>query len=118
MKSLSQFNEILLGTFPVDFRKGIRSLAALVESEYGARVFSGTLFLFTNKHKDSIKILYWDKTGFALWQKILDREKFKWPKNVACRTLPITTHELEWLLEGIDLAKIKRHKYLEYSRLC
>ncbi|RZR05749.1 transposase, partial [Vibrio vulnificus] len=63
----------------VDFRKSINGLAAIIESETDLPHGSGALFLFTNKQRDKIKVLYWDKTGFALWYKRLEKAKFKWP---------------------------------------
>ncbi len=55
-----------------------------------------------------MKILYWDNTGYALWWKGLEKEKFKWPKNEA-DIKSIQAKELKWLLEGVDLNKIKTH---------
>ncbi len=60
----------------VDFRKSINGLAAIIESETDLPLGSGALFLFTNKQCDKIKVLYWDKTGFALWYKRLEKAKF------------------------------------------
>ena len=62
----------------VDFRKSINGLSALVEMELELPVMSGALFVFCNKGRDKLKVLYWDKTGFALWYKRLEQDKFKW----------------------------------------
>ncbi|WP_170111850.1 IS66 family insertion sequence element accessory protein TnpB [Photobacterium frigidiphilum] len=65
-------------------------MAALVESDTDLPLNTGALFLFTNKQRDKIKIPYWDKTGFALWYKRLEKNKFKWPlkeKNQVCWVL-------------------------------
>lgn len=115
MRSLKHFPEIILCVSPIDFRKGIRGLSVLIESGFGLDVFSVTLFIFTNKSKDAVKMLYWDKTGFAMWHKILDRERFKWPKKSEHKTIQLSSQELYWLLEGIDLSKIKKHNTLTYS---
>ncbi|MBU2869363.1 IS66 family insertion sequence element accessory protein TnpB [Colwellia sp. E2M01] len=64
----------------VDFRKSINGLAALVEAELELPVFSGALFVFSDKGWDKLKLLYWDSTGFVLWYKGLDDHKFKCPK--------------------------------------
>ncbi len=60
---------VLLHRQPVDFRKSINGLAAIVEQEIAESAMSGKVFAFCNKNKDKLKVLYWDKTGFALWQK-------------------------------------------------
>jgi len=58
---------------PVDFRKGIYALATFVEGELGEALFSQTLFLFTNRQYNRVRILYWDQTGFCLWTKVLEQ---------------------------------------------
>ena len=84
----------------VDFRKSINGLTLLVESELNLPVLSGALFIFCNKSQDKLKILYWDKTGFALWYKRLDRDKFKWPKKEKENALNLTEEQFKWLLSG------------------
>ena len=66
----------------VDFRKSINGLAGIVEAELELPVMNGALFVFCNKGRDKLKILYWDKTGFALWYKRLEKDKFKWPTKL------------------------------------
>ena len=66
-------DSVLLHRQPVDFRKSINGLAAIVEQEIAEFAMSGKVFAFCNKNKDKIKVLYWDKTGFALWQKRLEK---------------------------------------------
>ena len=87
----------------VDFRKSINGLAAIVESELELSVLSGAVFVFCNKNRDKLKLLYWDNTGFALWYKRLDKHKFKWPKNLSADTLNLTEQQLHWLLSGYDV---------------
>ena len=99
MKMFEDVPEVYLCSQCVDFRKSINGLAALVESELALPVLSGTVFVFCNKAKDKLKVLYWDKTGFALWYKRLDKDKFKWPK-VTSVTLSLTEQQLHWLLSG------------------
>ena len=72
----------------VDFRKSINGLAAIIESDTDLPLGSGALFLFTNKQRDKIKVLYWDKTGFALWYKRLEKAKYKWPQKSKTKCLP------------------------------
>ena len=66
---------------PMDFRKFINGLSVLVQESMALDVFSGALFVFDSRSRDKIKILYWDKTGFFLWHKRLEKDKFKWPRK-------------------------------------
>lgn len=117
MKSYHSFNEIFLCLAPVDFRMGIFALSALCQTKIQQNVFCNKrLFVFVNKKKTSLKLLYWDNTGFALWQKVLEKEKFLWPKkNAENDARIITERQLEWLLDGIDIQKINTHKILNFS---
>ena len=74
---------IYLAQEPVDFRLGINGLSVLVEATLAFDPFSRNLFCFTNKRKNQIKVLYWQRTGFCLWQKRLEEERFKWPVHLA-----------------------------------
>ena len=100
---------------PVDFRKSINGLSALVEQSMALPVFSGALFVFCNKKRDRIKILYWDKSGFCLWMKRLEDERFKWPVKAPGETLTLSEQEFQWLLQGLDISKIKPHRALHYD---
>ncbi|MGR5414586.1 IS66 family insertion sequence element accessory protein TnpB, partial [Vibrio astriarenae] len=64
---------------------------------------SGALFLFTNKQRDKIKVLYWDKTGFALWYKRLEKAKYKWPTKEKSEVFTLTQFELDRLLSGFTI---------------
>jgi transposase len=66
-----------------DMRKSIGSLASLVENEIGVSPFTEDYFLFGNRKKNIIKILYWHMNGFALWTKRLEEDRFPWPNNEA-----------------------------------
>lgn len=65
----------------IDMRKGIEGLSALVEGSFKGELMSGAYFVFVNKMKDRIKILYWDVDGFAIWWKRLEKGKLAWFKN-------------------------------------
>ena len=73
---LERFEGIWLHRDRVDFRKSVDGLAAIVEQEMGLDVFGPHLFLFCDRRRRRMKVLYWDRTGFALWYKRLEREKF------------------------------------------
>ena len=76
--------------------------------------FSKSLFLFCNGQRKLLKIVYWDRTGFCLWQKRLEKNKFPWPETED-EAREIRFEELKMLLDGIDF--FKAHKELSYSRV-
>lgn len=97
-----------------DMRKGIRTLALVVERDEVGELFSGSLFLFSNRKKTQVKLLYWDENGFALWQKQLEKEKFKWPKGKG-KVWEIEAKSLRWLLAGLNIEQA--HQRLSYRTL-
>ena len=108
---------------PVDFRMGINGLSVLIEASLKYDPFSCNLFCFTNKRKNQIKVLYWERSGFCLWLKRLEEERFKWPTHMRpvgggqTDRLPVarlTEEQLSWLLDGLDLKQLKPHRALEY----
>lgn len=117
MRPSNDLAEVYLCTAPVDFRKGIDGLAALVAGQLTLDPFGTGLFVFTNRHRTRIKILYWERNGFCLWQKRLERDRFHWlrPQDGAVATL--TGQQLNWLLDGYDLKAMKPHKKLPFSSI-
>jgi transposase len=116
MKDIGNFTKIFLAVKPVDFRKQTYGLAALVQDALGeAASEARSLFIFTNKRKTSVRILYWDLTGFALWTKILEKDRFKWPRKSEDAKRLISQRELKWLLQGVDIEKIKVHEPIKNS---
>jgi transposase len=83
----------------------------IVEQQLDASVLSGALFVFTNKGRNKIKVLYWDSTGFALWYKRLEKDMFKWPKSTAVSVM-LNEQQLQSLLGGFA---IEGHKPLFYT---
>jgi transposase len=118
MKPLDQFPQIYLCKNSVDFRKSIDGLGALVQEELKLDLFEPALFVFCCSKRKRIKILYWDKTGFALWYKRLEKDRFPWPSNNQSEIVTIKSKELRWLLDGIDLWKIKPHIDRSYQKIC
>ena len=98
----------------VDFRKGINGLAVLVEGMLHLDPFSEQLFVFCNRKRDKVKILYWERNGFCLWQKRLERARFKWPRKVETDVMTLTGQQLNWLLDGYDVMRLQPHKRLHY----
>ncbi len=102
-------SRIFLATAPADMRKGFDSLAALVRDYLGHDPLSGHLFLFVSRHRDRIKILYFDAGGFAIWYKRLEEGTFRLPaKPSSSASVELRASELAMLLEGIDLKSLKR----------
>ena len=103
MKMFVEPSEVFLYRDFVDFRKAINGLVGIVEDELNRDAYTGALFVFCNKAKNKLKILYWDKTGFALWQKRLEKHKFKWPSKVSDNEFTLSPEQLSWLLSGYDV---------------
>ena len=105
---------VYLANFVVDMRKSIDGLSMLVSSHLQKSPGNGGLYVFFNRQRNKVKILYWDRNGFCVWYKRLERQRFKLPKpNYQVYTLE--THQLEWLLSGLDFTKLQGHRSLEYS---
>jgi len=101
---------VYLCTSPADMRRGFDTLAAMVRDYLGYDPLSGHLFLFVGRGRDRIKILYWDRDGFALWYKRLEEGTFRLPSKNAGKSVELKASELAMLLAGIDLTSIKRRK--------
>jgi transposase len=95
-----------------DLRKQINGLAAMAQGEMSQDLFSGSLFVFCNKTRKILKVLYWDRTGFALWQKKLERHRFPWPKTEEAAK-EIAIDQFRMVLDGIDFWNA--HQQLSYS---
>lgn len=98
-----------------DMRKQINGLSILVQEELELDPFSGALFVFCNARRHLLKILYWDRSGYALWMKRLEEAKFPWP-STRREAQKIEITELRMLLSGIDFWSA--HESLHYTRVC
>jgi len=117
MTQLANMIEIYLHRDVVDFRKSINGLTMIVENEMALSPFSGGLFIFCNRARDKIKALYWDETGFCLWYKRLEKDKFKWPRKSNEALIRLTEQQWQWLLSGFDLTKMQGHRPLVYEAI-
>ena len=108
---------VYLCTTPVDFRKGIGGLSTLVEATLSLNPFSEHLFVFCNRKHDRVKVLYWERSGFCLWLKQLEKERFHWPDGDNQAILQVTGQQLNWLLDGYDISRMSPHKSLCFSSL-
>ena len=106
---------VYLATSPCDMRRSFDGLHALVNAVLQMDAFAGHLFVFANRRRDRVKILYWDRDGFAMWAKRLEEGTYAMPFSEAEEVRrEITAQELGALLSGIDLSEAKRRK--RYSR--
>ena len=118
MKRPSDFSQILLHRNPVDMRKQAAGLSHLISETFGEQSFQpDRLYIFSNKRKKILKCPYWDKTGFALWTKVLDQEIFPWPKKHQNEAVVLNAEQLSWLLEGIDIWNLKKHESVSFERV-
>ena len=106
---------VYLALGSTDMRRASNGLSALVEQTLGREAFCGDLFVFCNRNRTIIKILYWGKAGFCLWHQRLDCDRFQWPET-ELDAQEISQEELTWLLDGLDITQA--HKQLEYSVVC
>ena len=91
-----------------DMRKGFDGLSGMVEEHFAESLFSGSLFIFLNRRRDRVKILYWDRDGLALWHKRLERGKFQMPAEKEGPSVELAPAELSMLLEGITPLRLNR----------
>jgi len=91
-------------------RKSIDGLAAMVTFSFKLDVFSESMFVFCNKGRNKLKILYWDTAGFWLYYRRLERGMFKWPEPGKAGTIAINRRQLGWLLEGLSLDQSQAHR--------
>jgi transposase len=120
MRALQSFEGIYLHRDPVDMRKAIDGLCQIVEQEGMGDLMGAHLFVFCSKKRNRLKILYFDRSGFCLWQKRLEKQKFSWPKPLARARLPetivFTSEQLEWLLDGYEVWKMKPFEKLQFQK--
>jgi len=114
MKMFIDVEAVYIHRDPVDFRKSINGLSVIVEQGMGLSLFDSGLFVFCNKQRDKVKILYWDSSGFCLWYKRLEKEKFKWPRKDDREIISLTEEQFHWLLRGFDINRLQPHKKLNY----
>ena len=115
--SVSPATRVLLCTLPTDMRRSFDTLAGMVRQHLGGDPLSGTLFVFRSRGGDRVKVLYWDRDGYALWYKRLEKGTFRFPEPASPARRPggtgaaaveVSASELLMLLEGVDLKSVKR----------
>jgi len=96
---------VLVATRPVDFRKGMYGLAAVVKEQLGSDPFSGVIYVFRSKRRDGVKLLFWDGSGICLFAKRLEKGKFCWPR-IEDGVMRLSAAQLGALLEGLDWMRV------------
>ena len=108
---------IFLAAESTDMRKGFDSLAYLVESSMALDPISGHLFVFRSRRGDRIKILWWDRDGYCLWYKRLEKGSFRFPAATTTngsKGVEVKAADLMMILDGVDLGSVRRQR--RYSR--
>jgi transposase len=112
MRPSNDIPAVYLCRDPVDFRRGINGLAVLVEDTL---CFAEQLYVFCNRRRKQIKVLYWEANGFCLWQKRLEKSRFFWPRKSSDDVVTLTAQQLNWLLDGYDISRLQPHEKLCYT---
>lgn len=107
MLTLPPSIKVFIATKPLDMRKSFDAMAAIVQQSFNKDVYSGHLFVFTNRSSNRIKIFYWDRNGYCCWYKRLEKGIFRMPRAQG-EVFPLSPAELGLLLEGIDLTHQQR----------
>jgi transposase len=115
MLQIQQDFKVYLAPGATDMRKSINTLGILVAEQMELDPLSGQLFAFCNRKRDTLKILYWDRNGFCLWHKRLERDRFPWPQTPG-EVLSISMRQLNWLLDGLSLVQ-PAHESLNYASM-
>lgn len=106
--------KVFIAVGATDMRKSINGLSILVSDQLELDPFCGHLFAFCNRKRDIVKILYWDRNGFCLWHKRLEKDKFRWPESFD-EVIDIGSRELNWLIDGLSVYQPGAHERLTYS---
>ena len=114
MLMLSPAVRVFLCAQPTDMRRSFDRLAEMARSVIAQDPFSGHLFVFFNRPRDRVKILFWDRSGFCLYYKRLERGAFRLPK-IEGGCAEVEAAELTLILEGIDLAGSTRRPRFEFA---
>jgi transposase len=115
MISLANSFKIYVANSPVDFRKGMDGLAAIVVNEFDLDPFDGAIFVFRSKRADRLKIIVWDGTGLVLVHKRIEGKGFVWPR-ISDGTISISKAQFEALFDGLNWKSISERKTFHPSQ--
>ena len=110
MLSVPQTAAIFVYTRPTDMRKSFDGLCGIIREQFQADPLDGSLFLFVNRRRDRVKILYWDRDGLALWYKRLEAGTFELIESADSPSVRIDATQLAMLLGGVSLGSAQRRK--------
>lgn len=99
---------------PVDMRKSMDGLSALVEAEMALSPYDDAIFVFCNRGRDKIKLLCWERNGFIVWYKRLEKQRFHWHRSSG-ETQELDGVTLNSLLDGVDIWHHKPHETLRFD---
>jgi transposase len=119
MIALAPQIRVFLYRRPTDMRKSFHGLVALTESELKQDPLSGSLFVFLNRRRDRVKILYWGQSGFCIWYQQLQKGTYQLPSPAELDnqdTLEMTRSQLSMILEGIDLTSVRQRPRFQLPR--
>lgn len=105
--------KIFFYTAPMDMRRSIDGLSAVVSDRLSLEPYDGRLYVFCNRVRDKLKILYWDRNGFCLWYKRLEKERFQ--VCLTGETVMLDNQQLRWILDGLDYQHVKGHQARIYK---
>ncbi len=106
--------QVYLSPGTTDMRKSINGLSMLVAGQFELDPFSGHLFCFCNRRRDIVKILLWERNGFCLWHKRLEKGRFQWPQSEQ-EVMSISGQSLSWLLAGLSIEQVEAHERLIFD---
>jgi len=112
---LSAAVRVFLCTRPTDMRKSFDGLSGLVQECFGEDLLTGHLFLFLNRRKDRLKILYFDRDGLAIWYKRLERGSFEMPRVAQGDGVELQPAQLAMILSGIDMTSARQRKRFQHA---
>ncbi len=115
MLTIPEGMKIYLSLTPVDMRKSINGLSVQVVELLDQNPQCGHLFLFHNRSRDKVKILVWDKNGFILVYKQLEKGRFKFPTYSSTKQMILDDRQLEWLLCGLDFSQLNRFPHFHFK---
>jgi transposase len=116
MLTIATQTRIFIALHATDMRKGFDGLCGLVSDTLKQDPLSGALFLFVNRRRDRMKVLYWDGDGLAIWYRRLEQGTFQVPASSdQLNAVEIRSDEFTMLLRGIDLSSVKRRKRFQLA---
>ena len=113
MLSISSSQRYFIYSDLADMRKGFDSLSGLVRSEFKMNPLNGDVFIFLSRSRNKIKLLQWQRDGFAIYYKRLEKGRFELPEKNDESCFKISSQQLMLIMEGIKLSSIKKHKRYE-----